>query len=1323
MAFTSDEHSSSGLLRDYRGPSISKSRSKSLFDSGVVYPVQQSFLGATIVSFSASAGVGSNSSNLTVNLVEDSSFNGIPEGGTAPATKYDPYHNGSSDSFSPPSPGCPVFFAYSCLDNDGNKATLSQAFAKTKPAFTFGGILQSVNKTSGANGYTCSVNVTDPKIVLGNVKMILDSYAGTVSLNNVINVYGFLEHEAKPSVRSQIISAYPTISRLSASSSGLGGVDMYWSNIPSAYSDLLKFFDISGKGFPITGLGMSRRGPQGMPYYRIMQALAACKDGEFYAGNYTGQINFRGFRYYLNIDNAPSVDPLYAFSGQTVSLLDFFVEIADFANHELVVTLSPPSATDSAEVGGTINIGFIDRSQHHTTGNIASLISNFEGQNTYSTVKNRDVGLEVSNQTVQKIVVGANKVEMIALTSNHDYGNKAYYSQNTSNSSSSTYGATDVIKPFWGTVGSDNVFVNAKGTGPWAQIYMDTVGLGAYGVGISYIATVLEIKLAMQSFQRWKSFLEFMNGLYVSRVNPEDTLDSNTTEVVTNYAVKVPRCKWLSDKGFRFIGGPGGSQIGLPISPCHPPYGYPLYYGRASSIGLTTNFQFDGYSIAIDIGTIRGNTGRTRVAVVDALIMKYSKIVAATGDPAAIAALKNLQLYQNSGYSDDSLLDYTASLQNPSRVIESNAKDRQVNVQKVFSMLRDFGNDVYGKKFLVRLPSVANKYYKDALHTDEKIFNGGPIGFKANNLSTGYSINFISDQYQIPTTDDQYDNGLGVVGRYDPLTQNYAFSYLPCKEGGFATDPNQALNAILPNNSYQLINNNRLSSFVRFDYPELLVIEKNNKACIIEKRGVSTVNPLRPIHVSRPSDVDEINQDLKDSYLYMKADLDAKLYFPAAYVNRQSKVYGNYGYRNVKSFPDISVNSSGQATVTTKTNYFFYPTGSARQGSEENTVSDFYRSTNGYPIAYPDIKRPHVLITLPQAVTSAPKSIQKNNNVFEYDLNQFGDGIATVWKSTYPKKFIDFDTGADTARFFSPFTFSNLPQLCLPSFAVVALESQTDTYGPWLGGVTDGQLFSGLGGNIEYEQDTSLAPWNYGGHDTMNTAGYAKTKLANSLQSVTERGSVSFAGFPRTSFDVADLIYTSGPMLSSLDISVSTSDISTTYKFESYTQSFAKQQQLLSNKIDFLNKRAMQANDVRNELISKSLINQRFRNTFTTNAQISMAGSSSNTETYTPISDMIRINTPSTGNYTSAGMSNSYSAELGDGSIRRPSDQFGYHGRSADTNMSHMYCPTSRTPDHPSMPAVSDEQALASSFLYDEALSQQLDNGFDPDEDITTSYK
>ena len=43
--------------------------------------------------------------------------------------------------------------------------------------------------------------------------------------------------------------------------------------------------------------------------------------------------------------------------------------------------------------------------------------------------------------------------------------------------------------------------------------------------------------------------------------------------ISNNYAVTVPRSVWPSDE-------PGYDIAGLPLSPCNPPYGYPLYWKR-----------------------------------------------------------------------------------------------------------------------------------------------------------------------------------------------------------------------------------------------------------------------------------------------------------------------------------------------------------------------------------------------------------------------------------------------------------------------------------------------------------------------------------------------------------------------------------------------------------------------------------------------------------------------------------------------------------------------------------------------------------------------
>lgn len=85
---------------------------------------QQTFLGASIRSFSLNAGFGDSASTLSVELVNDEyNISDLTELGSGD----DPYHNGSTgDQFSPPVVGTPVFFKFGT-----NPATVEQAFRKT----------------------------------------------------------------------------------------------------------------------------------------------------------------------------------------------------------------------------------------------------------------------------------------------------------------------------------------------------------------------------------------------------------------------------------------------------------------------------------------------------------------------------------------------------------------------------------------------------------------------------------------------------------------------------------------------------------------------------------------------------------------------------------------------------------------------------------------------------------------------------------------------------------------------------------------------------------------------------------------------------------------------------------------------------------------------------------------------------------------------------------------------------------------------------------------------------------------------------------------
>ncbi len=120
------------------------------------------FLGASVINFNANLGIGSNSeSSLTVDLVEDCE--------ATPPDEFTPV-DGSVIV------GDPVYFSGG--------------------GFNFGGVLTSWTQSQSSSGKTYNVTVTDPRQLLQNVSVIVDSYlGGPDNLNNYINAYSHFESD------------------------------------------------------------------------------------------------------------------------------------------------------------------------------------------------------------------------------------------------------------------------------------------------------------------------------------------------------------------------------------------------------------------------------------------------------------------------------------------------------------------------------------------------------------------------------------------------------------------------------------------------------------------------------------------------------------------------------------------------------------------------------------------------------------------------------------------------------------------------------------------------------------------------------------------------------------------------------------------------------------------------------------------------------------------------------------------------------------------------------------------------------------------------
>lgn len=212
------------------------------------------FCGATVISFSASLGLGSQESSLSIEMVQDC----------------------EGDSFSA-DVGAPAYF--------------------TAGAFSFGGIITNLSKKLGSSGKTISAKMTDPRQILQNCVIIIDSYAGPpINAPNFFNVYASFEQ----GVRQGNCGAF----------------------------------------------GSAMSGERGMPYAKILEGLRRI-----------GNTVYTPTGYQLNLDvgsllqsGVGQLPEFYRVPGPSITIADLIQNICDLMGLEYYVNLN----------GTTISFGFID---------------------------------------------------------------------------------------------------------------------------------------------------------------------------------------------------------------------------------------------------------------------------------------------------------------------------------------------------------------------------------------------------------------------------------------------------------------------------------------------------------------------------------------------------------------------------------------------------------------------------------------------------------------------------------------------------------------------------------------------------------------------------------------------------------------------------------------------------------------------------------------------------------------------------------------------------------------------------------------------------
>lgn len=1253
---------------------------------------QRTFLGASISNCSLTAGFGDTVSTLGVNLVEDEYNVGD---GTGLGEGQDPYFDTETkDQFSPPAVGSPVMFTLG-----PSYATVSESFRKTLDDIygystissdqdgyfdlAFGGILQAYNQNRGSDGNPLfAVQVVDPRELLSNVDLVLRNYAGsTYNTPNMFNIFGFLEYNPTTALLNQLRAA-GTESILTRTEYLGGEVTYSGFDIYDFGADIKTYEESLGwigdrtsttvQGgfpamFPITGTGYSRVGPQGIPYYRVVQALNALlgmngqMPQEYIDAGFGGTINFRGFNYVVDLRGLPLVDQFYFLDYDRMSLLDFCKEICEITSHELFVSLLPvidhpafasfykynETAAPENMIFGVIRIDAIDRTSAQTPGSIKQFI-----ESQYGDVTRSDIGVELSNVVTDKFIAGGQEVKI------HLFDGSKDRQAPPQTSWTLDYALQQQILPYYGTLRSGAVTI-PKGYGAYQQILLDASQLLADGVEDYYVATEMELRSAIISFETWRDFLLQYNDVYMESTELNDleegaALDGtparvpfDTVALSNNYAVTVPRCAWVNPNDKY-------GEDGLPVDGCFPPYGYPLYYKRANRIGLNlgtlANIGSAFNSILTSAARLNGAGADEFVSVlrnewksIKDASKKWSKdttqvekdyfafmdnlINQLQVDPLSVKKADVIGLMQ----------EISSKLTVPTYVKTVAANRGIANAQKVYQFVKKVASDNLGKKFLVKLPRQVNTNYSPYISsqptdsmdvlglqvpTDYEIVSG-PFGFEPQVVTSDPNA----------TAAEAIDPYIGaLVVDYNPITNEIVQNYTPEAAGGYwdytltkTIDPNTQTNIMIaqglaPVDLTPVMDegSTRVQCYVRFDNSQNLSFSKVPRDQFTQQvvNGAMWV----PDANYQLDNVTEAKQGAATSIApadpaangpkscaFVRADVDSKLYFAPVVEITTTKTHGQElediaKYSLPKRLKDCETGEVYNSIPYVVSHYV--PVEPVNSG--EIVQAERVQDGNGSKTQLKDFNHAYALITLPNAIQPTVDSRLRDGALQKYNTAQIKHfmgqdvvrglpGFANPGFLGTPTDLVneldlepvsnDVRQSIKKARANLAFALPNNinfshPSPVYPDLVAIPLMSSERCYGPWSSSVIG--TVTNIGGNVEYEKDESLTPWNYTGYDLMNKAGLLKAQYSNSLLLQSDRGSFTIPSAP-SGIALATYLTDGGPLVTQINVSIDAgASIETSYVMDMYTSSFGKLQKQKSDALAQVSRNRQKQIDDRN---------------------------------------------------------------------------------------------------------------------------------------------
>jgi hypothetical protein len=439
----------------------------------------------------------------------------------------------------------------------------------------------------------------------------------------------------------------------------------------------------------------------------------------------------------------------------------------------------------------------------------------------------------------------------------------------------------------------------------------------------------------------------------------------------------------------------------------------------------------------------------------------------------------------------------------------------------------------------------------------------------------------------------------------------------------FALDDNKlppaTMNMFCPKDLTNFIENGRLSCYVRFNDSQYLDFSQISKDSFTQQLYSSEgfipdiLEELDNVAADASEAYEQIpelnaSENRPRSVAFVKTMIDAKFYMAPKTVTKETTVWARE-VEYVPNFQSLKVietrDDNGciirKAVQPYAKPIFFIENGGSDGFTAENT--DFLRRydaiTNSELVVtdYQNLDPDNVyaLITLPGRIIPtvdtryrdsklSEATASKIKNLMTADVVKGVVGFDKPAPKVGKKSVIDCsDPGLSDFRFtdltsaldIQRLTISNMslttvsrdilysaPSPVYPDLIALPLISKERCYGPWLSSAAGGDSrirYSDIGGKVEFVKDENLAPWNYAGYQLMNEAGSLQAQFSNSLLLFSERGGFVYPEAP-TGISLAKALQNGGPLVTSISVDISDSEISTTVKMDLYTSRFGKLQ-------------------------------------------------------------------------------------------------------------------------------------------------------------------